>query len=370
MHPHDSAIQRMPHMPRNSVSKDAHAGGRNRAMKILFLAPRIAGGVASFAETDIKLLRELGHAVHVLPWHGRPWVKLAREALWCDVIYCWFVGHHSYLASFFHKPMVVCIGGYDFANLPEYRYGNLRTWFGRRVARRVWKRADAILAVAFSLVLEAEHAMGQELVLYAPTGHDGDYWTPGDGQRPYDVVSVITADTPLRARLKGLDVLYALAYAMPNVEFHVVGTAIPAKDVIQLQLPWPWPPGNVTLHPWMGRDELREMYRKSKVHLQLSRREGMPSSLCEAMLCGCVPAATAVGDTQLIVAGTGEHIFPGDLPWMVANARDAVRSAIQLSRSGAGLHARQRVLTMFNLERRKLFLEVVLEDVRHGIETH
>lgn len=324
-------------------------------MKILFLAPKVRDGVASFAETDVTLLRDLGHDVRGLAWRGRPWFKLAKEALWADLIYCWFVGHHSYLASFLGKPLVVCIGGYDFANMPEYRYGNMTTWFGTRVAHRVWNKASALLYVSTSLMVEAESAFGHAgRGTCVPLGFNSDFWTPGNGDRRWDVMSVMAASDPYRARLKGLDVLYQLAWAMPDVNFHVAG----------LDIPFHTGPANLMVVPWLSPDRLRAAYRNSKVYLQLSHHEGLPSCLAEAMLCGCVPVATDVGDAFLLAGGLGQMIPDmGGLAWRVEAARRAVQAGLQLAAQGAGTAARERIRKLFTLETRKDTLRRILEAV-------
>ena len=51
--------------------------------------------------------------------------------------------------------------------------------------------------------------------------------------------------------------------------------------------------------------QLREYYSKSRFYLQLSNTEGFGVSLCEAMLCECIPIVSSVNMLPEIVGDTG-----------------------------------------------------------------
>ena len=50
---------------------------------------------------------------------------------------------------------------------------------------------------------------------------------------------------------------------------------------------------------------MKELYQNTKFYFQGSRLEGLPNSLCEAMLCGCVPIGSKVFGIPDAIGNTG-----------------------------------------------------------------
>lgn len=334
-------------------------------MRILFLAPRILGTnvtsrkLATFHEADVQLLRELGHQVDVMPWRGHPYLSLLRRAAQAELIYVWTVGDHTALALaagwLLENPVLVVIGGYEFADLPDIGYGNLTRWRGRRWSHLAWRRADALLFVDASLQREGESAFGPRrrgIAETVPTGYDGTYWTPA-GDKEDLVLTVAHAPGTPNISLKGIDRFLSAAVKLPKLTFHIVG-----------ELPhsvWDDVSANVSLHGWMERDSVRHLMRRARVYCQLSRHEGLPNALCEAMLCGCIPVGTAVngipnamGDAGVITTEPGSDAL-------------AIMEAYRMSLSHGGPDAaRQRILNLFPLRRRRDSLQAILAKLGDG----
>lgn len=325
-------------------------------MKILFLAPGFPAPVtreprfAPFQDADARLLSALGHEVHRLLWRHRPLRELRRASQWADVVYSWNIGEHSFFATFLRTRLACVIGGYDFANLAEYDYGNLRTWRGRVLTKRVWRRADALLYVDPSLMDEATAAFGHPgRAQYLPTGYDPSFWTPEAPRRGNAVLTVANAPWPERVRLKGIDIFLRVARENPDLEFHVAGEMPPTLVESQTL-------SNVRFHGFLEAVPLRELYRQAKVYCQLSRHEGLPNALCEAMLCGCFPVGTAVNGIPRAIGDTGFLVEPN--PKRVA---EAIRAA--LASDGLGAGARNRIATLFPWERRRDELRRILQSL-------
>ena len=173
-------------------------------MKILFTAIGVPGEgaiptLASFQEADLRLLRELGHEVRVVVWRGPEVFSILRGARWADLVYCWSMSYHSYVASFVAKKLICAVGGYEFARIPECNYGNLVKRRMRLVTYRVWSAADGLLYVNPSLAEEATRAFGHPgNAHYLPTGYDSTFWTPGNGPRSDMALTVCHAPTLAR----------------------------------------------------------------------------------------------------------------------------------------------------------------------------
>src|SRR2546425_12958201 len=87
-----------------------------------------------------------------------------------------------------------------------------------------------------------------------------------------------------RLRVKGIDILAEAARRLPGMTFIVIGVDSHLTGNVQ-------PPLNMRFLPVMNRMELLPYYQRAKVYCLPSLREGLPNSLCEAMLCGCIPVA-------------------------------------------------------------------------------
>ena len=287
-------------------------------MKILFVATGLwgeegsTGRLAPFQQADLDLLRDLGYEVRDVLWRGRPVLRLLRGARWADLVYCWNISDHAFFASFAAKKLACVVGGYEFANLPEYHYGNLISKRMRAITKWVWRNADALLYVDPSLSEEATQAFGHPgNGYYVPTGYDHDYWTPNDARRRDIVITVCHVPTVDRLKLKGVDLFFEAARMNPDIEFHIAGD-VPESALRPARSP------NIRIHGWLDADQLREFYRQAKVYCQMSLHEGLPNAVCEAMLCGCVPVGvavngipTAIGDTGFIVERKPESVSEG-----------------------------------------------------------
>ena len=338
-------------------------------MRILFIAPRAMGTtnpnrqLTTFHETDLRILRELGHDVTVLPWHGHPYGRLVRSIVRQDLVFCWTIGDHSALglalAKARHIPFLCVIGGYEFANLPELEYGNLATTRGYILSSFVYSGADALLYVDPSLMHEAHAAFGQRTLfetessgefntneVYVPTGYDTEYWSSDGRDREDLVVTVCHAPGWNRYILKGVDRFVNMAEFFPDYEFHIAGEVPPDAMC--------GAPRNVSFDGWLERDAVRDLYRRAKVYCQLSMHEGLPNALCEAILCGCVPVGTPVNGIPTAIGDAG--CIADDFPGISAGIGIAA-----LSSSAMRERARNRIVSLFPLSRRRDELRAVLE---------
>jgi glycosyltransferase involved in cell wall biosynthesis len=140
---------------------------------------------------------------------------------------------------------------------------------------------------------------------------------------------------------------------MPEVPFIVVGTS--RETALGAGIP---DVRNVKYLPYVNRSELADHYRRSRVYFLPSASEGMPNSLCEAMLCGCVPVATEVGAVREILGPTGFRVQYGDVPGAIRALQAGLAAP-----DAAGDAARQRILDNFLLARREGELLKVIEEL-------
>jgi glycosyltransferase involved in cell wall biosynthesis len=314
----------------------------NQSLKILF----VSAFHAPFIHDDLDVLekhfmvrRRIGHGIfHV--------IKIILSALSSDVIFCWFASVYASIAvaagNFVGVKSIIVVGGVDVAKEKDLDYGLWLSPWRARLVRYALRHASRVLVVDPSLEKDATRLAeyGGENILYLPTAYDGLYWKPLDVKEPV-VLTVATVWDKRRVRLKGIDVLIDAAQKLPAVQFSVVGV----DPVLQ---PGLRPPKNVTFHGPLERKDLLPLYRRAKVYCQPSLREGLSNTLCEAMLCACIPIATDVGGNPTAVGDTGILIPPGNSEALVA----AIQEALVMP-EGVGAKARARIVALFPKEKRE-----------------
>ncbi len=302
-----------------------------------------------FAIQDQQLLaKRFSVTITTLPWHP---LRLLRQLAKSDICVCWFADVHSAIAvgisRALRKPSIVIAGGYDVARVPEIHYGALLySPITRLSAMYALRRADRVLVVDRMLALEAETNMGVETskIRYVPTGYDSEFWKPIPGtEREATVITVATVDDST-IRLKGLEFYARIAAIVREASFVIAGKATPKAMESLTHLAQ----GNIRFTGQVSQEVLLGMFRRAGVYCQLSRHEGLPNSLCEAMLCGCVPVGTRAGGIPTAIGDAGSYIEFGDA---IAGA-DAVRKALRAP-SASREKARERISKMFPIQRRE-----------------
>jgi glycosyltransferase involved in cell wall biosynthesis len=141
---------------------------------------------------------------------------------------------------------------------------------------------------------------------------------------------------------------------MNTVRFIVIGVA---PDAIS---PDDTPPDNVDLRGFMEQADLLQYYQRAKVYCQPSYIEGLPNSVCEAMLCGCVPVGTDVGGIPNAIGGFGFLVAYGDPDLL----KGAIEQALAAP-AAMGERARAHVAMNFAIHSREEGLLRVLEEKPH-----
>ena len=109
---------------------------------------------------------------------------------------------------------------------------------------------------------------------------------------------------------------------------------------------------NVLFTGWVSDEELFDYYRRASVYVQASLHEGFGLSVAEAMLAGCMPVITQRGSLPEVAGEYGFYINSPE-PQAIANAVATALDSSAPVREGA----RQQVLRLFSLERRKQLVE-------------
>ena len=272
-----------------------------------------------------------------------------------DLILAWFAADHAFFSSLFtrfiKRPLVLVIGGYDVASIEELRYGSLRTPVTRAMVRYALKHSDKVLTVDESLKDDAIKRAGVDgkNIETVSTGYDDNIFKP-EGKKEDMVLTVSLTNDWNRVRLKGLDTFVKAAKFLPDTKFLVIGVIEKAKEKLKLNSS-----PNVELLGPLYQEKLISYYQKAKVYCQLSMREGLPNTVCEAMLCECVPVGTHVEGIHTAIGNTGFYVDHGDTQGTVQAIKKALSSTDKLGRK-----AREHIQNNFSFEKRKHILTDII----------
>jgi glycosyltransferase involved in cell wall biosynthesis len=260
------------------------------------------------------------------------------------VTFSWFASVYSsllvLLTKIYHKRSIIVLGGGDVAKIPELNYGIWNSkWKSLFVGYGI-RNADLILAVDESLkndAIDLAHYSGKNIHV-VPTGYEPNFWKPGIEKQNF-VLTVANCWDMTRIAIKGIDFLLSIARKMPETRFVIVG--IKSTLLRQLSIP-----SNVTVKEFLSHNELLELYQKAKVYLQPSMREGLPNTLCEAMLCNCFPVGTNIGGIPTAIGNTGLLIPYNHIPTAV----EAIENGMQSEKVNL---PRERIIAHFHIQQRE-----------------
>ncbi|MCH7414273.1 glycosyltransferase family 4 protein [Belliella sp. R4-6] len=272
---------------------------------------------------------------------------------------CFFGGWHSVIPTFFGKlfniPTFIQAGGTDAVNMPSINYGNYRKKWLRKATTYSFLNCSKILPVADSLVGYDYHyypniPRKQGLRNLIPNlktpvqvihnGFDSVFWENLEKERfPYSFITVAKGiSKSARAKVKGIDLIEMLALEFPQYKFTLLGDEeyVPNSK-------------NIHVIGSMQPKEMVAILNQHQFYLQLSTSEGFPNALAEAMLCGCVPIGSAVGDIPAIIGNTGLILENRDFEKL----KNLVQMVDRDLFSEKSKLARDRIVSEFSFEKRK-----------------
>lgn len=287
-------------------------------------------------------------------------LRLARGVMASDLVYVWLADRHAAaairLGHYLKRPVVVVIGGYEVAAEPEFNYGLLLNSGTAATVRYILNKADLLLPVDEGLRVDGERFFGRKIpnIVVVPTGHDSTHYAP-EGEKEPLCITVCATDNIGRARLKGVHTFIETAALLPQIQFAVIGVHGEARTWLESRIP-----PNVQLIGLTPEDEVIPWYQRAGVYAQLSRREGLPNALCEAMLCGCIPVGARVQGVTSAIGEDGLYAPFGD----AKATASLIEQALILSQVEAERRAvRERIKTLYPPSRREETLIPLLKNL-------
>lgn len=265
----------------------------------------------------------------------------------------------------FSIPVYIILNGSDCASLPYVNYGNLRKSILRNFCRLSFKHADMLLPVSESLVLTQNTYFSSKNIDYQGYKHffphittdykvvynglDYNFWKK-DNTIEKENNSFISVFSSSQYLLKGGDLILSVARRFPECKFYMAGLKQP-PDVTSIS-------PNIYFLGYLNPLELKDYYNKCQFHFQLSIFEGFGCTLCEAMLCHCIPIGSDVNFIPEIIGDAGFILEHRDVDLLDELIRKALRCDKKEAR---GKIARKSVIDNFSIENRELQLISLIE---------
>lgn len=233
------------------------------------------------------------------------------------------------------------------------------TWQGRALVRR-WhhflRMQERVVPRLKHLVTVSKASRGAiadafripaSRIAVVPNGVDGDRWAPlpDVSRAPHTLLTVASADQPLKGLPVLLDAVAKLRTQHPALTLRVIGKLNPdgptAARLTALGLEH-----CVQFEHGLSEAALRARYAEATVAVVPSLYEGFGFPAVEAMACGTPLVSTTGGALGEVVGDAGLTVPPGDST-ALAEAIDRLLRAPEL-RQGLGARGRRRVRETFS----------------------
>lgn len=289
-----------------------------------------------------------------------------------DAFYIRFADWHTALIALFkrlyRKKLYIVVGGYDVAAIRRFNYGAHRNSIQSRFIRYSLNHATCLFPNSDSMVYYENRFIQDEPIYggikyFAPETrariivvHNGfdslRFKMQPETVKREMAITVAVVNQEKTYYMKGLDRYIQTARALPGYGFLIVGISNGLLSRLEPDLP-----ANLKTMPPVSTEELIRLYSESKVFCLFSLSEGMPNTLCEAMLCECIPVGTEVTSIPEIIGDTGFIVHSPEPSEFVDKVKMAFHADPRL-----GLSARQRIASMYSPGMREEKIISILSD--------
>lgn len=282
--------------------------------------------LSSFVRNDLEGLAVNQRVIHQRIAWGKKWqtpwsfikqlFHLIKHLTQTKVYIISFAGYHSFLpvlfGKIFRKKVFIVLNGTESVGIQALNYGSHLKTVLRWFCRFSLKYATELWPVGASLI-EGKNGFIHQPLTYGvrvsfpwiqtpfrviPNGFTFDKW-PWKEQLGNEKSCVSVVSSEAQFYLKGIDLMLEFAASRPDFEFIIVGMDCPESKTFS---------SNVSFKGRVSQEVLAEIYQSCTYYFQLSAFEGFGCSLCEAMLCGCIPVGSNVNEIPTIINGTGSIV--------------------------------------------------------------
>lgn len=300
------------------VKKDIEILSANfKVLEHDFYLPQKLGIILSFISQKLFLLKNIRRA---------------------DLLVCEFAAYQSFLPALygrlFGRPCLIVAGGTDAHYFPAIGYGNWQKRFLKAFTSLSFKLCTHIAPKHHSLMLSEYHYdehEPQQQGIYArmphlktpyteiPNGYEVEKWKCSGVKKKNTFITVAGGwQYNFQKSLKGIDLIMSVAPFFPDCEFIILGVDDPSA--------LPGVPDNIKVMPPVKNDKLASVFSACEFYMQLSIAEGFPNSICEAMLCECIPIGSDVFSIPEIIGDSGFVLKKRDIQFLKQLIEQALKS--------------------------------------------
>ncbi len=285
----------------------------------------------SFVKSDISILEALDYNVFQIQSTPKKTVlsfvinriKEKIKSIYyvsrSKILIIWFNDYHAFipilLSKLFFKKSVIVVGGYDAIVDKQNQHGlffkkGIRSILAKinySLVSEIWvvhkslENGCEYAKEKFNIVSGVRNFLNHKKLLIKEinTGYDTRFWNYDKRSEKTGVLTAAFFSDERVINIKGLKIFNKLASLVPEVPFTIVGeTKIQIDNFLDLS-------PNVNVIGVQTNTQMKDLYQKHKFYFQGSRLEGLPNSVCEAMLCGCLPIGSRVFGIPDIIGNTG-----------------------------------------------------------------
>lgn len=245
--------------------------------------------------------------IHQLFFYLIHWNKYA-------LIISQIAGYHTFIPSILSyiglKKHIIVLHGTDCNSIPEINYGNLQKPVLKWFTKKSIMLCNHLLPVSQSLIENNSTYYNKNNAKFGLQHNINNFNTPytvihnciddkkftifQEVRKPNSFITIALGLSSERiVKLKGIDLILNLAQKNPDYNFTILGSNSIYNYNNDLK--------NVTLVGKVKHELLSNYYNSHMYYLQLSISESFGLSLCEAILCGCIPIVSNVGMMPEIV---------------------------------------------------------------------
>jgi glycosyltransferase involved in cell wall biosynthesis len=312
-----------------------------------------------FYKQDIDILRALGFSVTTATcWHDIPWNADLYFVWW------WTWALFPLLKARVRRRPVLITGTFDYRwPVPGLDYYGRPGW-QRWLLRCALHQASANVFVSQVEYNEVTRNLRTYNPHYIPHTLDTQLYTPGGDQREKTVLTVAWMQKGNAERKCIPEVIRSIPLVLeqhPAARFIVAGEQGSAYPDLWTLVQHLGVERSVEFPGVISKELKIELMQHCGVYLQPSIYEGFGLAVLEAMSCGAAVVSSPVGAVPEVVGDAGV-LVDGRSPEAIATAVNRLLDDATL-RQALGQRARQRVESLFGLERRQEALGRVIANL-------
>jgi glycosyltransferase involved in cell wall biosynthesis len=312
-----------------------------------------------FYKQDIDILHALGFTVTTATrWHDIPWNA--------DLYFVWWWTRASLplLKARVRRRPVLITGTFDYRwPVPGLDYYGRPEW-QRWLLRCALHQANANIFVSQVEYNEVTRNLGAYNPHYIPHTIDTQLYTPTGNQRDMTVLTVAWMQKGNAERKCVPEIIRSIPLVLqqhPTAHFIVAGEQGSAYSDLWALVQHLGVEHAVEFPGVISKERKIELMQRCGVYLQPSIYEGFGLAVLEAMSCGAAVVSSPVGAVPEVVDNAGV-LVDGRSPEAIATAVSRLLEDSAL-RQALGQRARERVQSLFRLERRQEALGRVIANL-------